>query len=215
MQMVSLGLSVPADGVKGKTWGPSTLHQRERGHLPLRPPLAPRPGGVWSKSAPNLDKARGALARPHHEIGNDSSVRKPPLNINTNNNSNANNKNNSTTCSTLRLFKNKVTAIGYNALGLDLVRPFRLGSSRNNSFPANPTDTLTPPSRRVALSTANKQNRLSRSSGNLHESHYDTVFTTNSFVIATGRDPIRTPTDDESVASFTDDEGQTLLNKSN
>lgn len=66
------GVAVPADGVKGKTWGPSTCHQRERGHI-LRPAvLAPRPGGSWSKSAPNLDKSRGGTpaSRPHHDIGN-------------------------------------------------------------------------------------------------------------------------------------------------
>lgn len=43
---------MPADGVKGKTWGPSTLHQRERGQLPM---AAHRPRVQrFSKSAPNL-----------------------------------------------------------------------------------------------------------------------------------------------------------------
>lgn len=54
---------VPADGVKGKTWGPSTCHQRERGTLPsLGSPMAHYPAGrgaTWSKSAPNLDKSLG------------------------------------------------------------------------------------------------------------------------------------------------------------
>ncbi|KAK4313274.1 hypothetical protein Pmani_015358 [Petrolisthes manimaculis] len=53
--------SVPADGVKGKTWGPSTAHQKERGHI-----IPPHPHNNnnnnnnnhkrWSKSAPNLEK---------------------------------------------------------------------------------------------------------------------------------------------------------------
>ncbi|XP_017782387.1 PREDICTED: mitogen-activated protein kinase kinase kinase 11-like isoform X2 [Nicrophorus vespilloides] len=61
-------IALPADGVKGKTWGPSTCHQRERSQIPsLRP--APRPGGAWSKSAPNLDKSRNALSRLQPDIG--------------------------------------------------------------------------------------------------------------------------------------------------
>lgn len=47
--------TVPADGVKGKTWGPSTAHQKERGHI-----IPPHPHSNnnkrWSKSAPNLEK---------------------------------------------------------------------------------------------------------------------------------------------------------------
>lgn len=52
--------TVPTDGIKGKTWGPSTLHQRERGYLPaLRPTVRAPP---FSKSAPNLDKTRSAVS---------------------------------------------------------------------------------------------------------------------------------------------------------
>lgn len=50
----------PADVIKGKTWGPSTLHQRERGHLPALRPTAWTPA-QFSKSAPNLDKSRLAM----------------------------------------------------------------------------------------------------------------------------------------------------------
>lgn len=45
---------VPADGVKGKTWGPSTLHQRERSQIFTR--VADGGPKRWSKSAPNLEK---------------------------------------------------------------------------------------------------------------------------------------------------------------
>ncbi|XP_055644405.1 mitogen-activated protein kinase kinase kinase 11-like isoform X2 [Toxorhynchites rutilus septentrionalis] len=49
-------IALPTDGIKGKTWGPSTLHQRERGHLPaLRTTVRTQD---FSKSAPNLDKSR-------------------------------------------------------------------------------------------------------------------------------------------------------------
>lgn len=52
---------MPADGVKGKTWGPSTVHGRSRSHLPLGPPppLAPRPprAARFSSSAPDLPPA--------------------------------------------------------------------------------------------------------------------------------------------------------------
>lgn len=233
-------LAVPADGVKGKTWGPSTCHQRERGQIPLRPPLAPRPGGVWSKSAPNLDKPRNALTRPQHDIGNDippsttsttttttstatiynnNLISSSKTNSNNNHNNNRttppnshhhnkhyllNNKQNNsstpsltnsssstTTLSTLQLFKSKVSAIGYNAFGLtDSFKPFRICGAgpphRNNSFPTH-EGALTPRETLAAAAAAARQKRLSRSIGNISESHYDTVFTTNSFVIARGR----------------------------
>lgn len=50
---------MPSDGVKGKTWGPSTLHQRERTVLPGAMHRAHQRGApAFSKSAPNLDKTR-------------------------------------------------------------------------------------------------------------------------------------------------------------
>lgn len=58
--------SVPSDGVKGKTWGPSTCHQRERGQIIAH--VAPESHKRWSRSAPNLEKN----SRPNyqlHEIG--------------------------------------------------------------------------------------------------------------------------------------------------
>ena len=51
---------VPADGVKGKTWGPSTVHQKERAHIR---PVVTDGERQWSRSAPNLEKSqKGALA---------------------------------------------------------------------------------------------------------------------------------------------------------
>lgn len=55
---------VPADGIKGKTWGPSTLHQRARSNLPVLAQTTTQKPTPFSKSAPNLDKTRVA--------GNDS-----------------------------------------------------------------------------------------------------------------------------------------------
>uniref|UniRef100_A0A182NR56 mitogen-activated protein kinase kinase kinase n=1 Tax=Anopheles dirus TaxID=7168 RepID=A0A182NR56_9DIPT len=59
----------PGDVIKGKTWGPSTLHQRERSHLPtMRPSARPQ---QFSKSAPNLDKSRVtamSASSSRHEI---------------------------------------------------------------------------------------------------------------------------------------------------
>ncbi|XP_312218.6 mitogen-activated protein kinase kinase kinase isoform X4 [Anopheles gambiae] len=59
----------PGDVIKGKTWGPSTLHQRERSHLPtMRPSARPQ---QFSKSAPNLDKSRAtalSASSSRHEI---------------------------------------------------------------------------------------------------------------------------------------------------
>ncbi|CAG5043419.1 unnamed protein product [Parnassius apollo] len=56
-------IALPADGVKGKTWGPSTGHQRARAHLPL-PALRPRAQRP-SCSAPHLPPL-APLARPPH-----------------------------------------------------------------------------------------------------------------------------------------------------
>lgn len=54
--------------MKGKTWGPSTVHQRERGHLlpAMRETSVRTP--TFSKSAPNLDKSRAqqtSASTPH------------------------------------------------------------------------------------------------------------------------------------------------------
>ncbi|KAK7874087.1 hypothetical protein R5R35_004630 [Gryllus longicercus] len=76
-------IALPADGVKGKTWGPSTVHQRERCQIPLAavPGLAPQAlvfhgPKRWSRSAPCLEKplSARALSPPGppqllHEIG--------------------------------------------------------------------------------------------------------------------------------------------------
>ncbi|XP_030745564.1 mitogen-activated protein kinase kinase kinase 11-like isoform X3 [Sitophilus oryzae] len=53
-------IAMPADGVKGKTWGPSTCHQRERGQLTMLRPAHDNKhtAAIWSKSAPNLDKTK-------------------------------------------------------------------------------------------------------------------------------------------------------------
>lgn len=52
---------VPADGIKGKTWGPSTLHQsRVRSFLPALSQTSTQNPSHFSKSAPNLDKSRPA-----------------------------------------------------------------------------------------------------------------------------------------------------------
>ncbi|XP_012539540.1 mitogen-activated protein kinase kinase kinase 11 isoform X2 [Monomorium pharaonis] len=62
-------IALPADGVKGKTWGPSTLHQRERGAIITQPPNPASPGGKrWSRSAPDLEKTplRTALLASAH-----------------------------------------------------------------------------------------------------------------------------------------------------
>ncbi|CAG9819837.1 unnamed protein product [Phaedon cochleariae] len=142
-------IALPADGVKGKTWGPSTCHQRERGQI-IRP--AANRSAIWSKSAPNLDKTR---TRPAHEIGNSSPT-------------------DTSKSSGLQLILNKVTALS------PLAEWRRLGGApRNNSLPTNNASL-------IGRSGLGRNHRLSRSIGNISESHYDTVFSTNSFVIARG-----------------------------
>lgn len=46
-------IALPSDGMKGKTWGPSTVHQREHGYSRSRIIDGNK---RWSKSAPNLEK---------------------------------------------------------------------------------------------------------------------------------------------------------------
>ncbi|KAJ8945757.1 hypothetical protein NQ314_009066 [Rhamnusium bicolor] len=105
-------IALPADGVKGKTWGPSTCHQRERGQITMLRPT-PNRGAIWSKSAPNLDKTRNVLSRPPHDIGNTSPT-------------------DSNKSSGLQCFINKVSAL------TPLSEWKRFGSTpRNNSFPTN------------------------------------------------------------------------------
>jgi len=48
----------PNDGAKGKTWGPSSCHQRERGHI-INQVADTSNHNRWSKSAPNLEKHSG------------------------------------------------------------------------------------------------------------------------------------------------------------
>ncbi|KAK6621321.1 hypothetical protein RUM43_011627 [Polyplax serrata] len=68
-------IALSSDGVKGKTWGPSTCHQRERGQIIAR--VAPDSHKQWSKSAPNLEKnSRTATNYSLHEIGRNYSNRK-------------------------------------------------------------------------------------------------------------------------------------------
>lgn len=52
---------MPADGVKGKTWGPSTCHQRER--ISVSRVTEHGAHKRWSKSAPNLEKPGRPLAQ--------------------------------------------------------------------------------------------------------------------------------------------------------
>ncbi|KAL4143192.1 hypothetical protein QTP88_005550 [Uroleucon formosanum] len=54
-------IALPADGIKGKTWGPSTFHQRERVQIICGSPSYPSSTATtsfkgWSRSAPNLEK---------------------------------------------------------------------------------------------------------------------------------------------------------------
>lgn len=124
---------------------------------------AAKSSAVWSKSAPNLDKARVSpgVRNAHAEIGNVS----PTLSTK------------STYSMGLRLFHKMATT-------LSPLEWKRTGSSRNNSITVS---TATDPVIRGGGGMY-RNNRLSRSFGNLNEtSHYDTVFSTNSFVIARGR----------------------------
>lgn len=56
---------MPAAEIKGSTWGPSTVHQRERVNLPELKKVQKRPN--FFKSAPNLEKSRAHTS--HHELG--------------------------------------------------------------------------------------------------------------------------------------------------
>lgn len=154
-------IALPADGVKGKTWGPSTLHQRERGQIMLRP--SPNRTALWSKSAPNLDKTRtGAAAGPvanltrpqQHDLGNASPTD-----------------------------SNRTISGGLQSIISTISDWRRAGAGRNNSFPINSASLITKTS---GLGVLGRDHRLSKSIGNISGSHYDTVFSSDNFVIARG-----------------------------
>lgn len=51
--------ALPVDGAKGKTWGPSSVHQRERSSPCTRKHLLVDTNKRWSRSAPNLPRNLG------------------------------------------------------------------------------------------------------------------------------------------------------------
>ncbi|KAL4715596.1 hypothetical protein ACJJTC_006175 [Scirpophaga incertulas] len=57
-------IALPADGVKGKTWGPSSVHGRSRGHLPL-------PALARARHAPRFSSSAPALPPPHPDFSPD------------------------------------------------------------------------------------------------------------------------------------------------
>lgn len=148
-------LSVPADGVKGKTWGPSTCHQRERCQIPM---LRSNPrAGISSISAPNLIRPRRISRPAAHDIGNTADT--------TTKSSSGEKGDNKI----FHLLKNTVNAFTHSEF-----KPFRNNAYRKSSYPAEEANALT-------------RNRLSRSFGNISETHtYDTVYSNNSFLIARG-----------------------------
>ena len=66
------GCLVTADGSKGKTWGPSTFHQKERKQI-IEDPAVPETNKILSMSAPNLEKQTIPRSRQAilSEIGTD------------------------------------------------------------------------------------------------------------------------------------------------
>ncbi|XP_041451763.1 LOW QUALITY PROTEIN: uncharacterized protein LOC111068976 [Drosophila obscura] len=84
-----LRLVALTDGHKGKTWGPSTMHQRERSLLPSQLggnqpewPAQTSTHSSFSKSAPNLDKGKQQQQGPgqamHHPSSASASSTPPP-----------------------------------------------------------------------------------------------------------------------------------------
>lgn len=188
-----LWISVPPDGVKGKTWGPSTCHQRERGQIPM---LRSNPrAGISSVSAPNLIRPRLAITRPAHDIGN---ANRPPTTADNNNrngrklSNGGGSESGGSRDNIFQLVLNKVTAFTHTDF-----KPFKTTNSSNNMNNSNNnggrkgSTNNAPAFRNNSYPSSEAQllarNRLSRSFGNINETHtYDTVFANNSFVIARG-----------------------------
>lgn len=100
----------------------------------------------------------------------------------------------------LQLLMSKV-----QALTIPEWKRFGHTTSRNNSFPTNNASL-------IPNSGLGHNNRLSRSIGNISETHYDTVFSTNSFVIARG-----VSNSIDSMTEYSNEDGDTehLLNDKN
>lgn len=127
----------------------------------LRP--SPNRTALWSKSAPNLDKTRtGAAAGP---VANLTRPQQHDLG------------NASPTDS------NRTISGGLQSIISTISDWRRAGAGRNNSFPINSASLITKTS---GLGVLGRDHRLSKSIGNISGSHYDTVFSSDNFVIARG-----------------------------
>lgn len=146
--MLLCNFAVP-DGVKGKTWGPSTLHQRERGHLTALRPVHHHPH--FSKSAPNLPPAQPPSLAP---IGNPYPDQH---NVSIISNDSA------------------VSNLSYNTSALSSLQDSRLVVTR---YPPIRDHSIPAPA------YSQHAHAHSRSINDLTTNHYDTVFSTDSFVIA-------------------------------
>ncbi|XP_072385894.1 mitogen-activated protein kinase kinase kinase 9 isoform X2 [Diabrotica undecimpunctata] len=179
-------IALPADGVKGKTWGPSTCHQRERGQIMLP---SPNRTALWSKSAPNLDRTRPSLTL------NTPNTSRPPHDVDSSSVSDSY----KTISGGLQSIISKVSA--FPSLS-------RLSTTRNNSFPINKSSL-------IPKTGLGNNKRLSRSIGNISETHYDTVFSSDNFVIARGVSSASVVFNDGYVSIEKDSDTEHLLKKDN
>lgn len=167
--------------MKGKTWGPSTLHQRERGYLPaLRPVCHPQ----FSKSAPNLPPT--AQNFQPRDIGNHLP----------------------TSCLQIVHLpqspypKNHVPRLGEFRLHSPLPVHFTdasVVSSQNHMCTSSQNASFD----RTSLESEDfSHNTLhSRSMSDLSDHQYDTVFTTDNFVIASSSNSIYNNNHSRHIAS--------------
>lgn len=172
---------LPPDGYKGKTWGPSTVHQRERPHLPaLLATEWPSPAStnsLFSKSAPNLDKK---AVRPnqlhyvhhnhqhqhnhhHHPLHHHHSPHHHRLQHLPSHHSHAHHidyKFGSMPCSPTSPTYASDACIGYNESGICIIRNY----NKNNSTNTTPTQTPTTTTMITAATATSANNNMSNSS---------------------------------------------------
>ncbi|XP_018804193.1 PREDICTED: mitogen-activated protein kinase kinase kinase isoform X1 [Bactrocera latifrons] len=169
---------LPPDGYKGKTWGPSTVHQRERPHLPAL--LATEWSGpastnsLFSKSAPNLDKKAVRPTQlhylhhshlPHHALRQHSPHHHRQQHL-TSHHSHAHHfeyKFGSMPCSPTTPTYASDACIGYNESGICIIGNYNKNSNSNNNS-CNTTPTQTPTTALTSTATSNQTNNMPNSS---------------------------------------------------
>ncbi|KAI8120674.1 Mitogen-activated protein kinase kinase kinase [Lucilia cuprina] len=166
LRIVALG----PDGFKGKTWGPSTVHQRERCHLQTAIHSTEwhaanvNSNSSFSKSAPNLDKKAAAIRQQQQHNTSNTTPSSPNNGYNPHNNAHSMQQLSTTT--TQGIIQNVGTTLG-SVSTLSLTSPGTTCSSSTASM------AMVHPAFVTLIQNNNQGNNL------MHSNHNTTTTTTS------------------------------------